>query len=174
MILCPENLELMCSAKAARSLKVKPSTAAASQPGCFLCQWRIEAARGHPGDYWLVTNLPTLFSFLLPRTRADRLPAVLAAFNTRLNFALLGGDPPFQWRPKEIVLVRGNPRAVIGSMNDMVGLLERTAGRPDWAPAKDDEDFINITPFSAINWDYPRRRFQTELQKLLDHRPGAC
>ena len=77
-------------------------------------------------------------------------------------------------RLKEIVLVRGNPRAVIGSMNDMVGLLERTAGRPDWAPAKDDEDFINITPFSAINWDHPRHRFQTELQKLLDHRPRAC
>src|SRR3954453_13909328 len=167
MLLPPAKLEVLLSTKTARALALKPAVVALVQAPCFLCQWRVEAGRGVRGDCWLVTNLPTLFTFLLPRTRAERWPSLLAAFQTRLSFALLGATPPLEWRPLEALPVRGNPHSVIGCMNDMVNYLKNSPDPSVFERGMDQEDIINRRPYKSIGWKSPRQSFDAAMQQLV-------
>jgi len=120
MTLPPSPLEIILSARAARHLRVKPARAMSAAPPHCVTQWRVDTVDDAEGDRWfLLTNVATFYTFLLPRKPSSRFASMVADFQVRLGFALLEPTPPLEWRPSEIILVRGNPRAVIRAMKDM-------------------------------------------------------
>ena len=145
-------VEFILSARATRCLAVKPERAASAPDPCgFLLQWRVEAVTDWCGrDWFMGTNLATLFTFLIPRQGAASFEEFVARFRTRLRFALLGANPPLEWDFTQAVPVSGNPRAVVGTMNDMARLMAypRQPGEADLFA--DLEASMNRTPFSAI------------------------
>ena len=120
-------------------------------PPHFLVQWRTDLARDtEGGHWWLVTNLTTLYTFLLPRKPSDRIPSLEKTFLLRLRFALLEATPPLEWQPTELIPVTGNPRAVVGSMNDMRQLVAWPRQPGPLLSNIDTETFLQKAPFSAI------------------------
>ncbi|HMJ63761.1 MAG TPA: hypothetical protein VK615_00300 [Candidatus Binatia bacterium] len=115
----------------------------------------------------MVTNCATLYTFLLPRTRDMRWADLVTAFRTRLRFALLAASPPAEIAISEIIAVKGNPRKVIGSMNEMCYLLSQGCTAP---PTDDPEGELNDTPFSAIadntHFGFPDLLWQHRLNSL--------
>ena len=148
----PAPLEIVLSARAARFLRTKPARAFSQlAAGHFLTQWRVDPADDGDGGRWfMVTNLATLFTFLLPRPPSSRLDSFVRDFRIRLGFALLAASPPLEWAPSEVVAVSGNPRAVVGSMNNMAQLLAWPRQPGAMTPHEDHEAMLQRTPFSAV------------------------
>jgi hypothetical protein len=161
-------VELILSKAASVHLKqrvLQPMTDPCSH---FLMQWRVETAEDHcRQEFYMVTNCATLFTFLLPRTREMRWPDLATAFRTRLRFALLAASPPAEIAISEIIPVKGNPRKVIGSMNEMCYLLSQGCTAP---PTDDPEGELNNTPFGAIgdtrHFGFPDLLWQRRLNSL--------
>ncbi len=153
MTLPPSPVELILSQRAAKSLRIRQSGPASDDPPHFAAQWRVELCKDWAGrNRFLVTNLATLFTFLIPRAPDQVRARLEQEFRTRLGFALLRGEPLVEWKPAPIVYVRANPRKIIGSMNDMIYHLqfEPTDAFRQAHPDRDEEDQLNLTPFSAI------------------------
>jgi hypothetical protein len=160
-------IELLFSTNTAKALRVKKMAPASPHPGNFLQQWRIELVDDRMGrKAILITNLATLFTFLIPQEPGCSLPLVLDTFLMRLGFSLLASNPPIEWKPSQIVPARGNPRAVIGSMNDMISMLTFRRDS-DNLYGEDAEDFLNETPFSMIKMNSPGDEFLRRLQDLV-------
>lgn len=153
MTIEPAPLELLLSGRAARLLKIKPARPFTEpEPRLFLRQWRVDPADDGDGGRWfIVTNLPTLFTFLLPRKASSRFDSLVQDFRMRLGFALLAASPPLNWTPSEIVPVAGNPRSVVGSMNNMAQLLAWPRQPDAMSPHVDSEARLQQTPFSAVS-----------------------
>ena len=172
MIISPAPLELILSGRAARFLQRQPVRAFTQPaPDLFLAQWRVELADDGDGGRWfVVTNLPTLFTFLLPRQPASGFDSMIRDFRLRLGFSLLAASPTLEWTPSEIVPVRGNPSAVVGSMNNMVQLLSWPRQSGALTPIEDPETWLQRTPFSAVggneNYGFPNRIWQQRLNDL--------
>ena len=117
---------------------------------------------------FVITNLSTLFTFIIPQEFPCTFDSITKTFLMRLRFSLLAASPPVEWKPSEVIPVRGNPRAVIGSMNDMISMVtfRREANNFDGTEA---EDFLNRTPFSMIGMKRPKDRFMDQLQALSGH-----
>jgi hypothetical protein len=162
------QVELILSKAASIQLKQRVLKPMTDTPSHFLTQWRVESAEDHrPEKFYMVTNCATLFTFLLPRTRDTRWPDLVTAFRTRLRFALLATSPPAEIAVSEIIAVKGNPRKVIGSMNEMCYLLSQGCTNP---PTDDPEGELNHTPFSAIrdntHFGFPDLVWQHRLNSL--------
>lgn len=172
MTIPPAPLELILSARAARLLHVKPVRAFTQPaPRLFLTQWRVELTDDGDGGRWfMVTNLATLFTFLLPRQPASGFDSMIRDFRLRLGFALLAASPSLEWTPSAIVPVRGNPSAVVGSMNNMVQLLSWPRRQDAMTPIEDPETWLQRTPFSAVgakgHYGFPNQIWQQHLDDL--------
>jgi len=90
----------------------------------------------------------------------------------RLSISLLASNPPIEWRPSQIVAVRGNSRAVIGSMNDMVSMIAFRCEAEAFIGAEA-EDFLNRTPFSMIGMRSPKDEFLRQLQEMTKESRGS-
>ena len=161
-------LEIILSGNAARFLHVRPARAQVQPPpGHFLTQWRVDPADDGDGGRWfMVTNLVTLFTFLLPRQPSSRFDSLVRDFRLRLSFALLAASPPLEWTPSEVVPVSGNPRAVVGSMNNMAQLLAWPRQPGALTPYEDFEAMLQGTPFSAVG---KKGRYGIPHQAWLEH-----
>jgi hypothetical protein len=62
-----------------------------------------------------------------------------------------------------LVFAAGNPRQAAGSMNDMRKHLAWKAERPHWVPVKNEEDWINRTPFLSLLTKFPDKEFARRL-----------
>ncbi len=138
-------------------------------------QWRVEFCKDWAGqNLFVVTNLATLFTFLIPRAQKQTRPDLERNFRTRLGFALLAGEPLLDWKPDQIIFARSNPRKVIGSMNDMIYNLqfEPTEALRQAFPDLDEEDNLNHTPFSAIGpkgrMDFPDKVWIAAIANLAE------
>jgi hypothetical protein len=160
------TVEFILSARAARCLRTKPERpAGGTDPNAFLCQWRVEAAKDSCGGAWfMATNLVTLFTFLIPRQSAKNFQELAEAFRTRLRFALLAASPPLEWDFARGVPVSGNPRATVGSMNDMCRLLAHPRRPGEAIPFGDLEAYLNHTPFSALG---TKGRYEIPVEQWL-------
>jgi len=161
------QIQIILSKVASARLKQQPLQPM-TDPAHFLAQWRVDIAEDHRREqFYIVTNCATLFTFLLPRTRTMRWPDLVTAFRTRLRFALLAASPPAEITISEIIPVKGNPRKVVGSMNEMNYLLSQGCTNP---PTDDPEGQLNQTPFSAIgergNYAFPDKTWQAKLNEL--------
>ena len=163
----PAPLEFLFSTNAAKALHVKTTALCSTNAGNFLQQWRIELMDDLIATKaFLITNVATLFTFLIPQEPRCSLNSVRDTFLMRLRFSLLAGSPPIEWRPSQIVPVRGNPRSVIGTMNDMIAMITFRRGAENFRRTEA-EEFLNDTPFSMIGMDSPKDRFLRELQRLI-------
>src|SRR5207245_4957554 len=112
-------------------------------------------------------NTTTLFTFLINRVDADTAETFVRAFRMRLGFALVDAADLLPWRQAPLVFTKGNPRSVVGAMNDMKRLL---APHPDARPedrVEDDEDFLNHTPFRPLGMGTPQQVFAEKLREAL-------
>jgi hypothetical protein len=175
MTLPPTPVELILSARAAKSLRVRQLAPASDNPAHFVTQWRVELCKDWANrNQFLVTNLSTLYTFLIPRTPRQTRVQREQEFRMRLGFALLAGKPMVEWRPDSLLYVRAAPRKVIGSMNDMVYHLqfEPIESFDEEFPDRDAADLLNHTPFSAIgsknNFERPHDAWLAALANLAD------
>ena len=125
----------------------------------------------------MVTNLATLYTFLLPQESSRSFESLVQAFRLRLGFALLVATPPLDWTPSEVVPVSGNPRAVVGSMNNMAQLLAWPRQPGGFNHYKDNEERLQRTPFSAVgakgHYGFPDKIWLQHLNELArSHQPG--
>jgi hypothetical protein len=169
------HIELILSKTAAGYLQRRVLPPMTEPAHHFIGQWRVEAAEDeHRGEWFMVTNCATFFTFLLPRSPTMRWPDLEVAFRTRLRFALLAGSPPADVRILGILPVKGNPRKVVGSMNEMCYLLASGCCTPD---CDDAETALNRTPFTAIgaraDFAFPEDVWHVRLNELASAGPAA-
>jgi hypothetical protein len=175
MTLPPSPVELILSQRAAKSLRGRQLEPASDHPPHFAAQWRVELCKDWAGrNLFMVTNLATLFTFLIPRAAKQVRARLEQDFRSRLGFALLVGKPLVDWQPDPIVYARGNPRKVIGSMNEMIYNLQfpSTEAFRRAHPEQDDEDRLNHTPFSAIGsknrYEFPDKAWSAAIARLAE------
>ena len=171
MTIVSSPIEIIISARAAKHLRVKPVRPMSATPSHFLVQWRADLADdAEGGHWWLLTNLPTLYTFLIPRKPSDRIPSLQKAFLLRLRFALLEAAPPLEWQPTGVVPVTGNPRAVVGSMNDMRQQVAWPRQPGQLLSNTDTETYLQEMPLSAIGrkgrYAIPRKIWRQHLTQL--------
>ena len=81
----------------------------------------------------------------------------------RLGFALHDAPSLAAWKQAPIVFVAGNPRRVVGSMNDMRHQLAWPA-----ETMRSDEDLINGTPFLWLQETFPKEEFAKRLAEAAE------
>jgi hypothetical protein len=139
------DLELILSGKTAKLLRIKPTERANLDPAHFLASWRVELARdGSRGGYF---------------------DDLVQQFLMRLRFTLLEAQPPIEWKPDSncsIRPVRGGSASLIGTMNNMVYLLEADRSSQQ---IHSEEQILNDTPFFAIPEIFPNKAFFARLNQ---------
>ena len=82
----------------------------------------------------------------------------------------LAASPPLESTPSEIVPVRGNPRVVVGSMNNMAQLLAWPRQPGGMTLHEDHEAMLQHTPFSAVGgkgrFGFPDKTWLQHLNEL--------
>ena len=160
----PGAIEIILSARTQKRWRIQPEVRASDLPAHWLGQWRIDL--GHkPDRTWvaLVTNTATLFTFVFPLAELAGGRNFEKLFRLRLGFALTDGSVLEPWKQAPLLFAQGNPRMVIGSMNDMRRHLAWRAETDDWGPIKDDEGWINKTPFLSLPETFPDKAFAKQL-----------
>jgi hypothetical protein len=160
----PNAIEIILSAQAQKRWRIQPEVRASDPPAHWLGQWRIDL--GHkPDRTWvaLVTNTATLFTFVFPLAELAGGRNLEKLFRLRLGFALTDASALEPWKQAPLVFAHGNPRTATGSMNDMRRHLAWRTETPDWGPMKDDEDWINKTPFLLLPETFPDKAFAKRL-----------
>ncbi len=166
----PNAIEIILSAQAQKRWRVKPGVRASEPPVFWLGQWRVDF--GQKADRsWvaLVTNVATLYTFVLPLKDLGKHDNFERLFRLRLGFALTDTPALASWRNAPLVFATGNPRMAVGSMNDMRSQL---AWRTETAvgPMKDDEDWINKTPFLSLPTKFPEKEFAQQLAEAATNK----
>jgi hypothetical protein len=159
----PIVLEIILSARAQKRWKIKPALRAAEPPAHWLGQWRIDF--GQKADRtWLalVTNVATLYTFVFPLAQLGRRDFFERSFRQRLGVAIASAPSLAPWKNAPLVFVSGNPRMVVGSMNDMRRNLPWHPEIPV-GPRKKPEDWINETPYLSLPTAFPEKEFAARL-----------
>jgi hypothetical protein len=158
-------IEIILSAQAQKRWRIKPVVRANDPPAYWLAQWRVDFGQ-KPDRTWhvLATNVATLYTLLIPLKdlKPDKFEQL---FRLRLGFALTDAPALSKWKEAPIVYTVGNPRAVVGSMNDMRKHLAWSEHTSDSIPMKDDEDWINETPFLSLPTKSPDKEFAKRLSE---------
>ena len=85
--------------------------------------WKIRRSI-HPDCLAVISNLATLYTFLVPNEVESSALAIGDYFLMRLGFSVANIDSSIELPTKpELQFVTGNPRRVVGSMNDMLHFL---------------------------------------------------
>ncbi len=159
----PGAIEIILSAQAQKRWRIKPGVRASEPPAHWLGQWRVDF--GQKADRsWvaLVTNVVTLYTFVLPLKDLVRHDNFERLFRLRLGFALTDAPALASWKNAQLVFATGNRRMAVGSMNDMRSQLAwRT--QTEVGPMKDDEDWVNKTPFLSLPTKFPEDEFAQRL-----------
>lgn len=161
-------IEIILSAQVQKRWRIKPAVRASEPPIHWLGQWRVDFGQ-KPDRTWvaLVTNVATLYTFVFPVKELGKRDNFEKLFRLRLGFALVDAPALARWKEAPIIFAAGNPRMAIGSMNDM---RRHLAWRTDTVvgPMKDDEDWINKTPFLSLPTSFPDKEFA---QRLAEANP---
>ncbi len=159
----PAAIEIILSAKVQTRWRIKPAVRASEPSAHWLGQWRVDFTQKADRTWVaLVTNVATLYTFVLPLKDLGQHDNFEKLFRLRLGFALTDAPSLARWKDAPLVFAHGNPRVVIGSMNDMrKHLAWRT--ETEIGPMKDDEDWINKTPFLSLPGFFPGKAFAERL-----------
>jgi hypothetical protein len=163
----PDAIEVIISAQVQKRWRIQPALSANERPDNWLAQWRLDFGRkADRTEVALMTNVATLYTFVFPLKELDRGRNLENLFRMRLGFALHDARLLARWQKAPIVFVAGNPRQVIGSMNDMRRLIAAESSMAD-GRIDSDEDFINRTPFQWLE-ESPQEEFS---RRLANARP---
>ena len=159
----PDAIEIILSAQVRKNWRVEPTVRATEPPAHWLGQWRLDFGRKPDRTRWaLVTNVATLYTFVFPVKELGRRENFEKLFRLRLGFAIVDAPKLALWKDATIVYAAGNPRMAVGSMNnmrqDLAWHTETSVG-----PMKDDEDWINQTPFLSLPEAFPDKAFAERL-----------
>lgn len=150
-------ITLNCSAKARKHFALSVSSLPLSEH--WHEQWRLDIIQPSLcGQAAIFTNLSTLFSFLVPAEECATFDTAYRYFRTRLQFTLIDARSKLKVDLATPQIVAGNPRAVIGTINDMKFALE-VADAHAPVSGQDPEASLNRTPYSAIDYQYPIEKF---------------
>jgi predicted nucleic-acid-binding Zn-ribbon protein len=159
----PDAIEIILSAQVRKNWRVEPTVRATEPPAHWLGQWRLDFGRKPDRTRWaLVTNVATLYTFVFPVKELGRRENFEKLFRLRLGFAIVDAPKLALWKDATIVYAAGNPRMAVGSMNNM---RQHLAWRTETSvgPMKDDEDWINQTPFLSLPEAFPDKAFAERL-----------
>jgi hypothetical protein len=159
----PDAIEIILSAQVRKNWRVEPTVRATEPPAHWLGQWRLDFGRKPDRTRWaLVTNIVTLYTFVFPLKELGRRENFEKLFRLRLGFAIVDAPKLALWKDAPIVYAAGNPRMAVGSMNNM---RQHLAWRTETSvgPMKDDEDWINQTPFLSLPEAFPDKAFAERL-----------
>jgi hypothetical protein len=159
----PEAIEIILSAKVQARWRVKPAVRASEPPAHWLGQWRVDF--GQKADRtWvaLVTNVATLYTLVFPVAELGKRDNFEKLFRLRLGFALVDAPSLAPWKAAPLVFAHGNPRVAVGSMNDMKRGLPWNTDREGFRE-KDDEDWINQTPYLSLPTAFSDKEFAKRL-----------
>ena len=156
-------IEIILSAKVQARWPIKPCVGASEPSAHWLGQWRVDFAQKADRTWVaLVTNVATLYTFVLPLKDLGKHDNFEKLFRLRLVFALTDAPSLALWKDAPLVFAHGNPRVTVGSMNEMrKHLAWRT--ETEVGPMKDDEDWINKTPFLSLPGFFPGKSFTNRL-----------
>ncbi len=159
----PDAIEIILSAQVRKKWRVEPTVRATEPPAHWLGQWRMDFGQKPDRTRWaLVTNVATLYTFVFPVKELGKRDNFEKLFRVRLGFAIVDAPALAPWKDAPIIFAAGNPRMAIGSMNDM---RRHLAWRTETSvgPMKDDEDWINKTPFLSLPTKFPDKEFARRL-----------
>ena len=159
----PDAIEIILSAQVRKNWRVEPTVRATEPPAHWLGQWRLDFGRKPDRTRWaLVTNVATLYTFVFPVKELGRRENFEKLFRLRLGFAIVDAPKLALWKEATIIFAAGNPRMAVGSMNNM---RQHLAWRTETSvgPMKDDEDWINQTPFLSLPEAFPDKAFAERL-----------
>ena len=157
-------IEIILSAQVRKKWRVEPTVRATEPPAHWLGQWRLDF--GQKPDRTrvaLVTNMVTLYTFVFPVNELGKRDNFERLFRLRLGFALVDAPSLVPWKDAPIVFAVGNPRRVVGSMNNMRMDLAWRTETPEFGPMEEDEDWINKTPFLSLPEFFPGKAFAKRL-----------
>ena len=133
--------------------------------------WNLDfLALGRAQLLILASEEYSLFSVLIPTGRSRNLQHFNAPFRERLG--QLFEDIRFWDLPdlNQVTFCRRTDRRIIGSQNDLLFLTGRfleDCDKPASAETlRKTEEFLNSTPMSYLQMDWPTRAFRRELEKL--------
>ncbi len=158
-----DAIEIILSAKVQKRWRVTPAEQASDPPTHWLGQWRVDfGQKPDRTSVALVANTATLYTFVFPLKDLGKGGNFEMEFRRRLRIAIPAVPGLTHWTEAPLAFVTGNPRKVVGSMNNMIQHLAwRTATR--FGPVEADERLLNDTPFSWVPEGFPRVAFAKRL-----------
>lgn len=156
-------IEIILSAQVRKKWRIEPTVRATEPPAHWLGQWRMDFGQKPDRTRWaLVTNVVTLYTFVFPLKELGGRGNFEKLFRLRLSFAIVDAPLLAPWKDAPIIFAAGNPRMAVGSMNNMrQHLAWRT--KTSVGPMKDDEDWVNKTPFLSLPDCFPDKAFAKRL-----------
>lgn len=133
-----EHFTLMCSGLVVQrfgiSSKALPKLDDLERAGHWASCWRCDLAGSDQASgtwYFLFTNARTLYSLVVPNEDGN-LVTLIELFSTILHHQFhLAGHQPLMTRRTSFTLVRGQPRSLIGSQNELLRNTIRLFAEPD-------------------------------------------
>lgn len=161
-----DAIEIILSAQVQKRWRVKPSGRASDPPVHWLGQWRVDfGEKPDRTSVALVTNTTTLYTFVFPGKELGKDHNFEKLFRLRLGFSLVDAPALEGRKSASISFTAGNPRGVVGSMNNMrqhmVWRAETAVGPME--EDEDDEDWINNMPFLSLPGIFPGKAFAQRL-----------
>lgn len=159
------HLVLMLSGLAAKHFKialpklakVDDLAAASHWSECWRCDL-LGSNKDTGTFFFILTNARTLYSCIVP-VNEPRINCLVASFVTLLHhqYRLAGLEPPTT-QGGTFRLVRGQPRSLIGSQNELIRSALHLLHRPDIPFDRHCRD-LNLTPMLAIPDHFPHDAF---------------
>ena len=125
----------------------------------WLQTWRVDFLKRAGSPVFLVTNEETLYTWVFPKPEVPNRQAFERLFRVRLDSALADYPNRDPWVSAPIDYVSGNPRRLIGVMNNMADHLVWRGSGPT-----DDEEVVNTMPFQGQLEGRPERAFWGRLR----------
>ncbi|MGB6221217.1 hypothetical protein [Haloferula sp.] len=163
------HLVLMLSGKAARHFKVASSKLPKADDfvgeGHWSSCWRCDLVAEHVPSktrYFMLTNARTLYSIIVPNSD-HRIESLVSMFSQILEQEIGKFDGELVWPPGgTFSLVRGQPRSLIGSQNELIRCALDLFAKPDPSLEVLCSE-LNQTPMFAIEEVIPRTAFEKHL-----------
>lgn len=153
------RLRIYQSREVQRRWKMAPARLPEVLSDHWLQTWRLDFLKRASSPVFLVTNEETLYTWVFPKPEVPNHQAFERLFRIRLGSALTDYPNQERWGSAPIDYVSGNPRRLIGVMNNMADHLVWRGSGPT-----DDEQVLNTTPFQGQLEGRPERAFWGRLR----------
>lgn len=142
-----------------RRWKLSPARLPEVRSDHWLWTWRVDFLKRAGSPVFLITNEETLYTWVFPKPEVPDRQAFERLFRMKLGSALTNYPNRDPWVNAPIDYVSGNPRRLIGVMNNMGDHLVWRGSGPT-----NDEELVNTMPFQGQVEGCPERAFWGRLR----------